>query len=150
MTLAFLSAAALGLAACGGSTDEPAGSEPAASPAAGTAATTPATQPAGGDALVEGTSFHATGNLRCSMKDGEEPGLCPFGVTREGRGNGMVTITKPDGRTRVVFFEKGTAIGADVSQADPGEFSASREGDATIVRIGPERYEIPDAVIMGG
>ena len=40
--------------------------------------------------------------------------------------------------------------GYDVSEADPGEFSASREDDTTIVRIGTERYEIPDAVIMGG
>jgi hypothetical protein len=45
----------------------------------------------------------------------------------------------------------GIPIGADTSEADnPGEFSASREGDLSLVRIGAERYEIPDAVVLGG
>lgn len=102
------------------------------------------------DALVPGTSYHATGDIRCTMAAGQAAGMCPFGVRREGNGSGIVTITKPDGRTRAVFFENGKATGADVSQADPGEFRASRESDNTIVWIGQERYEIPDAVIFGG
>ena len=77
-------------------------------------------------------------------------GSCPFGVKREGNGSGIVTVTKPDSRTRAIFFEQGKAIGADTSSADPGEFSASRQGDSTTVRIGEERYEVPDAVIFGG
>jgi len=40
--------------------------------------------------------------------------------------------------------------GYDVSEADPGAFSAEKQGDLTIVRIGNERYEISDAVILGG
>ncbi len=77
-------------------------------------------------------------------------GSCPFGVKREANGSGVVTVTKPDGRKRDIFFEQGKAIGADTSSADPGEFSASREGDNTIVRIGQERYQIWDAVVFGG
>jgi hypothetical protein len=103
-----------------------------------------------GDVKVPGTDFHATGDIPCSMTTAQPTGSCPFGVQREGGGNGIVSITKPDGRIRAVFFEKGKATGADVSEADPGEFSASREGDTTIIRIGDERYEIPDAVIFGG
>jgi hypothetical protein len=110
----------------------------------------PDRQPSGGDALVPGTEYHATGNLPCAMRSGEVLGSCPFGVQREDAGSGMVMITKPDGRTRAIFFEGGRAIGADVSEADPGEFSAAREADTTIVRIGEERYEIPDAVVTGG
>lgn len=102
------------------------------------------------DALVPGTGYHATGEIPCSMGGGQPTGSCAFGVTREGGGNGMVTVTKPDGRTRVIFFENGRATGYDMSQADPGEFSASKESDLSIIRIGPERYEIPDAVIIGG
>jgi hypothetical protein len=37
-----------------------------------------------------------------------------------------------------------------MSQADRGAFSAARQGDLNVIRIGPERYEIPDAVIFGG
>jgi hypothetical protein len=102
------------------------------------------------DAKVAGTDYHATGNIPCSMGGGQPTGSCYFGVRREGGGSGMVTVTKPDGRTRTIFFENGWATGADVSQADPGKFSASKQADLSIIRIGPERYEIPDAVIFGG
>ena len=102
------------------------------------------------DAKVSGTDFHATGDIPCSMGSGKARLSCPFGVKRQGGGSGTVTVTKPDGRKRIIFFEKGNATGADGSAADPGEFRASREGDTTIVHIGEERYEIPDAVIQGG
>jgi hypothetical protein len=104
----------------------------------------------GGDALVPGTNYHATGAVPCTMGGGQPTGQCPFGVTREGPGKGIVTITKPDGRKRAVFFEGGQAVGYDQSQADPGEFHATRRGDLSIIGIGQERYEIPDAVISGG
>ena len=81
---------------------------------------------------------------------GQPTGSCSFGVKREGSGSGVVTVTKPDGRTRAIFFDRGRATGYDRSQADPGEFSASKQGDLSIIRIGRERYEIPDAVIFGG
>ena len=101
------------------------------------------------DAKVPGTHYHATTEIPCSMP-GARPASCFAGVTRQGGGSGAVTVTKPDGRTRTIFFEKGRATGYDQSQADPGRFSASRKGDATIVRIGQERYEIFDAMLFGG
>jgi hypothetical protein len=102
------------------------------------------------DAKVPGTNFHSTGNVPCSMGGGQPTGSCAFGVKREGPGNGMVEVTKPDGRKRAIFFVKGRATGYDASQADRSGFKASRQGDLTIVLIGDERYEIPDAVIDGG
>jgi hypothetical protein len=113
--------------------------------AAGQAATAPA-----GDAKVAGTGYHATGTVPCAMGGGQPTGSCPFGVMRKGQGSGMVTVTRPDGRQRVIFFEQGRATGYDQSQADKGGFSATRQGDTTTVRIGEERYEIPDAVVSGG
>lgn len=108
------------------------------------------TEETGQDAVVEGTEYHATGEIPCSMGGGQPTGSCPFGVQREGAGSGLVTITKPDGRKRVIFFDAGNAIGADTSEADPGEFSAEKQTDLHIIRIGTEHYEIPDAVISGG
>lgn len=102
------------------------------------------------DAVVPGTDYHATGNIPCSVAKGQPLGSCPFGVTRQGNDSATVTVTKPDGRTRAIFFEKGKAVGADTSQADPGEFSVKREADLNVIHIGDERYEIPDAVITGG
>ncbi len=104
----------------------------------------------GGDAKVPGTDYNATGEVPCSMSKAGAVGSCPFGVQREGNGSGIVTITKPDGRTRGIFFENGKAIGYDESQADRGEFRASKQGDMTTVHIGAETYSIPDAVIYGG
>jgi len=101
------------------------------------------------DAKIPGTPYHATGPISCSM--GGAPAMqCNAGVVRQGGGSGMVTVTKPDGRTRTIFFERGRATGYDQSQADPGRFRASRQGDMTIVRIGQERYEIIDAMLFGG
>lgn len=102
------------------------------------------------DAKVAGTPYHATGQVPCATAAGQPTGSCPFGVVRKGGGSGTVTVTRPDGRTRSIFFEKGNATGYDMSQADRGEFSASKEGDLNVIRIGAERYEIPDAVISGG
>ncbi|MCO5762085.1 MAG: hypothetical protein NHG36_11315 [Chromatiaceae bacterium] len=102
------------------------------------------------DAKVPGTGYHATGDIPCSMGHGQPTGSCPFGVKREGSGSGVVTVTRPDGRTRAIFFDRGQATGYDKSQADSGEFRASRQGDLNIIHIGRERYEIPDAVIFGG
>ena len=102
------------------------------------------------DALVEGTNYNATGDIPCTMTAGQPTGSCPFGVTREGNGTGIVTVTKPDGRTRAIFFENGEATGYDESEADPGDFSVEKQGDLSVIRIGEERYEIPDAVIFGG
>lgn len=104
----------------------------------------------GGDALVNGTNYNAAGNIPCAMATGQPTGSCPFGVKREGEGSGIVTVTKPDGRTRAIFFENGEATGYDVNEADPGKFSADKQDDLNIVRIGEERYEIPEAVILGG
>ncbi len=103
-----------------------------------------------GDAKVAGTPYHATGSIPCSMASGQPTGSCPFGVVREDNSTGRVTVTKPDGRTRTIFFEKGKATGYDMSQADRGKFSAKKKGDLSIISIGQERYEIPDAVIFGG
>jgi hypothetical protein len=103
-----------------------------------------------GDAKVAGTDFHATGEIPCSMGGDQPTRSCPFGVTRRGGGSGTVTVTRPDGRKRQIYFEKGLATGCDRSQADSGEFRTSRQDDLTIVQIGGERYEFPDAVINGG
>jgi hypothetical protein len=95
--------------------------------------------------------FDATGQLPCAQSAGQPMGQCDFAVARSGGGYATVVIKKHDGRNRMIFFRMGRAIGADTSEADPaGEFSVTREVDLTMIRIGTERYEIPDAAILGG
>jgi hypothetical protein len=43
----------------------------------------------------------------------------------------------------------GIPVGADTSEADWGDFSATREGDLNLIRVGEERYEIPDVAVLG-
>jgi hypothetical protein len=62
-----------------------------------------------------------------------------------------VLVTRPDGRKRALFFQKGVVQSTDTSQADgyPAH-SARKEADLYLVKLGEERNEIPEAVIYGG
>jgi heat shock protein HslJ len=95
--------------------------------------------------------FDATGRLPCAQERGQPIGQCQFGVARAGGGYATVVVTLPAGRERVLYFRMGQAIGADTSEAE-GErlFSVTREDDLQHIRVGPERYEVPDAVVLGG
>jgi len=93
--------------------------------------------------------FDATGSMPCAQATGQPMGSCDFRVSRAGGGYATVVIDRPDGRTRAIFFRMGIPIGADTSEADWGEFSATREGDLSLVRVGAERYEIADVVVLG-
>jgi heat shock protein HslJ len=95
--------------------------------------------------------FDATGSIPCAQYRGQPMGQCEFGVARAGGGYSTIVVKNPDGRTRAIFFRMGKPIGADTSLADGyPEFSATKENDLHLIRIGNERYEIPDAVILGG
>jgi hypothetical protein len=60
-------------------------------------------------------------------------------------------ITKADGGKRALFFRLGWAVGADTSQADGyPEFETMKQQYRFLIRVGNERYEIPEAVILGG
>lgn len=94
--------------------------------------------------------FDSTGPLPCAFGAGQPLGQCESGVARAGGGYATVVVKKPDGRTRAIFFRMGKPIGADTSQADGyPEFRATKEGDVYLIRVGNERYEIPDVVILG-
>ena len=95
--------------------------------------------------------FDATGAVPCAQRAGQPTTQCKFGVARAGGGYATVVITRPDGRTRAIFFRMGIPIGADTSQADGyGKFRSRKESDLNLIRVGDERYEIPDAVVLGG
>jgi hypothetical protein len=120
---------------------------------------TPAVGPDGKVAMGEDDSalragegkFDSNGTIPCAQAVGQLTTQCKYGVARAGGGYATVVVTRPDGRPRLIFFRLGRAIGTDSSQADrAGAFSATREGDMTTVGVGTERYQIPDAVVLGG
>jgi len=61
-------------------------------------------------------------------------------------------VTRPDGRKRFIFFEKGRAVSADLSQADGNmNFRAAKSGSGMfLIDAGDERYEFPESVVFGG
>jgi hypothetical protein len=93
--------------------------------------------------------FDENGKIRCTEYAGEPMRECEFGVARAGDGYATVVITKPDGDPRIIFFRLGQAIGVNTSQAEGyPEFSAKKKDKVSVIRVGDERYEVPDAVIM--
>ncbi len=55
------------------------------------------------------------------------------------------------GQPRAIFFRMGKPVDADTSQADGyPEFQATQESDLHLISIGDERFEIPEAAILGG
>lgn len=107
------------------------------------------------DALVPGTEYNATTTIDCGFMGAAPTAKCDAGVKRNwnGPGTAVVEVTKPDGMTRAIFFNGSTAFSADSSQADGSaayDFKATRKGDETTVRFGPETYVIIDALVEGG
>lgn len=95
--------------------------------------------------------FDAKGQLPCAQAVGQPMAQCDFGVARGANGAATVVVSFPGGSKRTLFFEGGKFSGADVSQADGSlETQVTRESDLNLIRVGPERYEIVDAVIVGG
>jgi len=95
--------------------------------------------------------FDATGRIPCAQYAGQPMAQCDFGVSRAGGGTATVVVTRLDGRTQALFFTKGKFISADTAESEGyPEYSAERESDLNLIRVGNERYEIPDAVIFGG
>ena len=99
------------------------------------------------DALVPGTKYNATADLRCTTSIGGRAGACKAGVIRGRNGNTVVEIKTPDGGQRSIFFTNGRATSSDAS----APMRVTRQGDVSIVRIGNvEVYEIVDAFVVGG
>lgn len=93
--------------------------------------------------------FDATGHLRCH-RAGAPGDWCAFGVARSGGGYATVVVETLDGRSQGIYFRMGRAIGTATSQVYHPEFRAEREGDTTVIYLDNDRYEIPDAIVLGG
>ncbi len=106
-----------------------------------------------GDAMVAGTNYHATAQIPCSGYQGAAPGLCNAGVVRGTETGAYIDVTLPDGSTRTIFFGTDNAFLTFSTAESNGtaalEVSSRREGDTTIAMLGTERYEVPDAFVIG-
>lgn len=99
-----------------------------------------------GGPIGNGTPFDATGYVVCVTAPARPAGKCPFGVIRRGPGNAGVWIALGNGAERHILFEHDEPVATNVAGA-PG---FEKAGDVFVVRIGDERYEIPEAIVNGG
>lgn len=108
-----------------------------------------------GDARVAGTDYNATARLRCAGYRGMEATICDAGVKRNRQdGQTLIFIDWPDGvNSRILIFDQaGKIVAANINEADGSSkypVLGRRDGDTTIVTIGPEQYEVPDAFLKG-
>lgn len=95
--------------------------------------------------------FDAAGTIPCAIGAGAPMTTCAFGVARDDGGNATVVVRKTDGIERALFFSDGKFVSADSSEAGGGfDISSTKDADLHLIRVDNERYEIPDAVILGG
>lgn len=73
--------------------------------------------------------------------------FCPSRVARQAVESAGVCIRIGDASERFVLFENGKPVDTDHPQ---GEIAVERQADLNLLRIGEERYEMPDAVVFGG
>lgn len=97
------------------------------------------------DAKVEGTPYHATGPLPCTMGN-DQPVQCEFGVIRGRAGNAEVHITPPGGLERVLTF-----MGDTVTTNEGEKVKAVKQDGEWLIEVNDyEHYRIPEGVIFGG
>lgn len=106
-------------------------------------------RPVGG-VLPAGSDFTASSIIKCE-RPGTGAAQCDAGVVREGNGNGFVMVFWPDAGSRVLYFENGEIMRYDQSEADGGaELRVTRDADLQIVTVGDARFEVFDALLIGG
>ena len=103
------------------------------------------TVPEGGP-IGNGVPFNATGFVPCAMRAGQPMRQCPFGVVREGPGNAGLWIVLGDDAERQILFEGGAPVATNSADT----LSFEKAGDLFLIRVGDERFEVPDAAITGG
>jgi pimeloyl-ACP methyl ester carboxylesterase len=94
----------------------------------------------------------ATGPVACAEGKGQPTGQCEMGVARDGGASVTVVVTRPDGRKRAIFFDKGKPVSADLSQAGGNmRFRAKKTANGMYpIDAGNEHDEFPESVVFGG
>ncbi|MEM6971216.1 MAG: hypothetical protein AAF577_00305 [Pseudomonadota bacterium] len=95
--------------------------------------------------------FDATGVIRCAQERGQPLGDCRFGVARGTGGDATVRVAFPNGFSRMLFFAHNIFLRAAPTMSGVGvDTDWVLEGDVHRLRVEDQRYEIPQATILGG
>jgi hypothetical protein len=104
--------------------------------------------PASRDAVLPGTPYHASAEVPCGSASSGKAASCKAFVIRRANNSGTVVVRTPEGQKRQFLFVKGQAVASD----QPERLSVQRRGDVSVLTLGEnvERYEIVDALVVGG
>jgi hypothetical protein len=103
--------------------------------------------PASRDALLPGTPYHASAEVPCGSGSSGKTTRCKASVIRRAN-NSATVVMNPEGQKRQFLFVKGKAVASD----QPETLTVQRRGDVSVLLLGDnfERYEIVDALVVGG
>ncbi|QPC91372.1 SH3 domain-containing protein [Mesorhizobium sp. INR15] len=88
----------------------------------------------------------APSEIPCARYVGQPMVGCRTSVVHTDGNKAQVTVSWPDGGTRVISFDAGQPAGSD----SPSDFRFTREGSLNMIRVGvSERFEITDAQALG-
>ncbi len=88
----------------------------------------------------------ATADIPCARYVGQPMTRCAVSVVHKGADKADVTVTWPDGGTRVISFNAGMPASSDLGK----DFRFTREGTLNMIRVGAaERFEITDTLAFG-
>ena len=104
--------------------------------------------PASRDALLPGTPYHASAEVPCVSGSSGKAFRCKASVIRRANNSATVVVTNPEGQKRQFLFVQSKAVASD----QPEALSVQRRGDVSVLLLGEnfERYEIVDALVVGG
>jgi len=84
--------------------------------------------------------------IPCARYVGQPMTSCAAAIVHKGADKADITVTWPDGGTRLISFDAGVPAGSDAK----GDFRFTREGSLSMIRIGvSERFEITDKTAFG-
>lgn len=100
------------------------------------------------DALIPGTPYHALAEVPCISGSSGKAASCKASVIRRANNSATVVVTNPEGQKRQFLFVNGKAVASD----QPEQLMVQKRGDVSLLSLGEnfERYEIVDALVVGG
>jgi len=100
------------------------------------------------DALIPGTPYHASAEVPYRSGRSGKAASCKASVIRRANNSATVVVTNPEGQKRQFLFVNGKAVASD----QPEKLMVQKRGDVSVLSLGEnfERYEIVDALVVGG
>ncbi|MCX5956556.1 MAG: hypothetical protein NTW51_09155 [Cyanobacteria bacterium] len=100
------------------------------------------------DALIPGTPYHASAEVPCISGSSVRVSRCKASVIRRTNNSATVVVTNPEGQKRQFLFVNGKAVASDQSE----KLMVQKRGERSLLSLGEnfERYEIVDALVVGG